>query len=108
MIDPTITLQTHASLETPTPVQTHTMLEETPASHAFDRAQRPSVSSLLTGGFSLVSLPGVSWNGGGFGCSRAQSRAQSPAVSCPRSPSPRAWAGELRTEVLAPLRSFAP
>ena len=29
MIDPNITLQTHASLETPTPIQTRTMLEET-------------------------------------------------------------------------------
>jgi len=33
MIDPTITLQTHTSLETPTPVQTHTMLEETMRVH---------------------------------------------------------------------------
>jgi hypothetical protein len=29
MIDPKLRLQTHTSLETRTPVQTHTMLEET-------------------------------------------------------------------------------
>jgi len=31
MIDPKLRLQTHTSLETPHPAQTHTLLEETPA-----------------------------------------------------------------------------